>query len=373
LTSDRSGGFLDESAALGRRDPRGMIGHIGQLPRQLRSGWQISRALELSDAHRAAKAVAVLGMGGSAAAGDIARGVFSDLLSVPLISVRDYELPAWVDRENLVIAVSHSGATEETISALTSALERRCPVAVITTGGPVGDVAARAGLPRLVYPNESEPRAALGYTLALLCGLLERAGMLRIGEAEIEAAAGAVEAVVAADGPHATTDISTAKQLAWSLVGRLPVIEAAGFLAPVARRWRTQLNENAKSTAIAEELPEATHNSIVGYEQPELLRDHAYYVFLASPLDHERSARRATVSAELLTQLGISYQVVAVSGEGRLAQACAAIALGDYVSAYLALLYGLDPTPVDAIAHVKRSLTDDIDADEDAYEEADEE
>jgi glucose/mannose-6-phosphate isomerase len=372
MTSERSGSLLDESAALGRRDPRGMIGLIGELPRQIRMGWQISRGLALADAHRSAKAVAVLGMGGSAAAGDIVRGVFSDRLSVPLVSVRDYELPAWVGRETLVVAVSHSGATEETISALTTALERRCPVAVITTGGPLGEVAARANLPRLVYANESEPRAALGYTLALLCGLLERAGLLALTEAEIEAAAVAVDGVVAADGPHAATDISTAKQLAWSLVGRLPVVEAAGFLAPVARRWRTQLNENAKSTALAEELPEATHNSVVGYEQPEILRDHAYYVFLASPLDHPRSARRQTVSAELLTTLSISHQVIPVAGEGRLAQACAAIALGDYVSAYLALLYGIDPTPVDAIGHIKRSLTDDVDADADAADDPEE-
>lgn len=364
-TTGAKAGFLDEQAALGRRDPRGMIELIGRLPDQLRRGWQISRELVLDDAHRAAKAVAVVGMGGSAAAGDIVRGVFSDRLSVPLVSVRDYELPVWVDRQTLVIAASHSGATEETIAAFASALERRCPVAVITTGGPLGDVAASADLRRLIYPNESEPRAALGYGVGLLCGLLERAGKLELGDAEIEAAAAAIEVVVASDGPVAATDTSVAKQLAWSLVGRLPVVEGSGFLAPVARRWRTQLNENAKSTAIAEELPEATHNSVVGYEQPEMLRDNTFYVFLASPLDHPRSARRANVSTELLTAVGISHQVVPVGGEGRLAQALAAVALGDYVSAYLALLYGVDPTPVDAISHVKRSLTDDDEAEQD--------
>lgn len=360
-----AGNFLDERAALGRRDPGGMAALVGRLPDQLRRAWQISRKLSLSDAHRAARAVAVVGMGGSGAAADIVRGVFSDRLSVPLVSVRDYELPAWVRRETLVVAASHSGATEETIAAFSSALERRCPVAVITTGGPLGDVAARADLPRLTYPNESLPRAALGYGLGLLIGLLERAGMLAVGDDEIEAAAAAMESVTATDGPDAPTDASTAKQLAWSLVGRLPVIEASGFLAPVARRWRAQLNENAKSTAIAEELPEATHNSVVGYEQPELLRDNALHVFLASPLDHPRSARRATVSAELLSALGISHQVVPVPGEGRLAQVCAAIALGDYVSVYLALLYGVDPTPIDAISHVKRRLSDDDEAEED--------
>lgn len=365
MTTANSGSFLDEGTALGRRDPRGMLELVERMPQQLRRGWTISRELTFSDAHRAARAVAVVGMGGSAAAGDIVRGVLGDSLRVPLVSVRDYELPAWVGPDTLVVAASHSGATEETISAFSAALERRCPVAVITTGGPLGEVAARADLPRLVYPNESEPRAALGYGLALLLGLMERAGFLDIGDADIEAAAAAMEQVASSDGPHAATDTSTAKQLAWSLVGRLPVIVGSGHLAPVARRWRTQLNENAKSTALADELPEATHNSVVGYEQPESLRDNAFYVFLASTQDHPRNSRRATLSTELLRDLNVSHQVVPVAGDGRLAQACAAIALGDFVSVYLALLYGIDPTPVDAIGHVKRSLSADDEADED--------
>ena len=188
---------------------------------------------------------------------------------MPLVSVRDYELPAWVGPETLVVAASHSGATEETISAFSAALSLRCPSAVITAGGPLGDVARRVQLPSLFYPDESPPRAALGYGLLLLAGLLERAGLLDLTDAEVEAAAHAVEQVVAANGPEVPTEQNVAKQLGWALVGRLPIVEAAGFLAPVARRWKAQINENSKSSALAEELPEATHNAVVGYEQPE--------------------------------------------------------------------------------------------------------
>jgi glucose/mannose-6-phosphate isomerase len=349
--------ILDEATALGRRDPGGMVGRIAEFPRQLRKAWSISRGLTLPESHRSARAVAVVGMGGSAICGDLVRGIYADRLRVPLISVRDYELPAWVGSDTLVLAVSHSGGTEETISALSTALERRCPVAVITTGGPLGDVAARVNLPRLLYPDESMPRAALGYTLMLTCGLLERAGMLDIPEHEIDEAVAATNAVVDACSPDAPTGGNTAKQLAWTLVDRLPIIEASGFLAAVARRWKTQINENAKSIAAAEELPEATHNAVVGYEQPETLRDHLYVVFLASSSDHPRNSLRASLSTELLATAGISYQVVPIGGDGRLGQACAAICLGDYVSAYLALLYGVDPTPVEAIAHVKSGLS----------------
>lgn len=359
------GSVLDEVAALDRRDPAGMLRQIGALPAQMEAAWNLTRELRLSEAHTAARAVAVLGMGGSAIAGDLVRGIFAERLRRPLVSVRDYELPAWVDRETLVVAVSHSGSTEETINALSAALERRCPVVAITTGGPLGDVAERVDLPRLIYPDAGAPRAALGYTLVLLAGLLERAGMLELSEAEVRAAAVASVTVGRACGPDVATEGNLAKQLAWTLVDRLPVVEAAGYLAPVARRWKAQLNENAKSAAVAEELPEATHNTVVGYEHPDTLRDHLYVVFLTGSFDHPRNSRRLSLSTELLAAAGIAYQVLPLGGDSRLEQACWAISLGDYVSVYLALLYGIDPGPVEAIAHVKAGMQAADEEDED--------
>ncbi|MDQ3937157.1 MAG: bifunctional phosphoglucose/phosphomannose isomerase [Chloroflexota bacterium] len=356
---------LDQVAALGRRDPGGMIGRIADLPRQMRTAWGLTRELSLPQGYRGVDAVAVLGMGGSAIAGDLVRGIYLDQLRVPLVSVRDYELPAWVGRETLVVAVSHSGATEETINALSSALERRCPVVALTTGGPLGDVARRVALPHVLYPDEGAPRTALGYTMVLLAGVLERAGLVDITESEIGDAAEASAAVARSCGPDASTEGNLAKQLAWTLVDRLSLVQASGFLAPVARRWKTQLNENAKSMAVADELPEATHNTVVGYEHPDTLRDHLYVVFLASSSDHPRNSKRLSLSTEILAAAGIAYQVVPVGGEDRLGQACSAITLGDYVSAYLALLYGVDPTPVEAISHVKMGMAAADRADED--------
>lgn len=361
IPDDASGGILDDAKARASRDAADMLGRIAKLADQLTTAWALSRDVELADRHHQANAVALLGMGGSAIAGDLVRGVFADRLTVPLVSVRDYELPAWVDQRTLVVAASHSGATEETISALSAALERRCPVAVITTGGPIGEVAARANLPRLVYPDGGPPRAALGYGFGLLAGLLERAGMLALSEREIVAAAGEVSSVVAACGPDTPTDSNLAKQLAWTLLDRLPVIEASGCLAPVARRWKTQLNENGKSAAVAEELPEATHNAVVGYIQPEDLRDHLFVVFLAGMTDHPRNSRRAALSTELLDEARIGHQQVALPGADCLSAAWSGIAVGDFVSTYLALLYGIDPTPVDAIGQVKSRLAGEVD------------
>ncbi|MGZ8313450.1 MAG: SIS domain-containing protein [Allosphingosinicella sp.] len=354
--STESAGLLEDADALRRRDPRGMLGSIAAFPEQMAKAWQLTRELALPEGHSTVRSAALVGMGGSAACGDLVRAIFSDRLRVPLVSVRDYELPAWVGEHTLVIAVSHSGATEETIAALGQALERRCPVAVITTGGPIGDVAAHVDLPRLIYANETPPRAALGYTLVLLSGLLERAGLLVLGEDEIREAileARSVGASCAGEVPAAS---NLAKQLAWSMLDRLPVIEGSGFMAAVARRWKTQINENANSAAAAEELPEATHNTVVGYEQPETLRDHQYVLFLTSPADAPRNRERARLSSELLDASRIDHRRVSFEGRSRLAQACAAISLGDYVSFYLAMLYGVDPSVTESLALVKATM-----------------
>ena len=355
--STDTGRVLEDAASITRRDPGTMLAKIGRFPDQMDAAWTISRSLELADRYRSAHAVAVLGMGGSAVCGDLVRAIFGDRLSVPLVSVRDYELPAWVGPETLVVAVSHSGATEETIAALGSALERRCPVAVITTGGPIGEVAARVKLPRLVYLNETPPRASLGYTMILLAGLLERAGMLDLPEAEVAGAVEAARSVSRSCGADMATDANLAKQLAWSLLDRLPVIEGSGVMAAVARRWKTQLNENSNSAATAEELPEATHNAVVGYDQPDTLRDHHYFVFLEGTVDNPRNSRRARLSREMLDTFGMAHRNVLFDQPGRFAQACAATSLGDYVSFYLALLYGADPSATPALTLVKETLS----------------
>ena len=349
--------LLEDLESLRRRDPGGMLGAIAAFPDQMAAAWRLSRELDLPERHRSATSAVVLGMGGSAVAGDLVRAIFSDRLRVPLLSVRDYDLPAWVGPDTLVIASSHSGATEETITALSTALERRCPVAAITTGGPIGEVAKQVDLPRILYPNEAPPRASLGYGLMSLAGLLERAGVLELSDAEVEEAIAGSRSVAtscAADVPAAT---NLAKQLAWSVLDRLPVIEGSGFMAAVARRWKTQINENANSAAAAEELPEATHNTVVGYEQPETLRDSQYVVFLASAADAPRNRERARLSSELLNISGIDHQRVTLDGSSSLAQACAALSLGDYVSFYLALLYGVDPSVTDSLTLIKTSMS----------------
>jgi glucose/mannose-6-phosphate isomerase len=356
------GGVLDDRAVLAGYDGGDMLGVIAGLPSQLETGWQLTRDLELPAGSSEVTAVVVIGMGGSAIGADLVRAIYADRLRVPIVAVRDYDLPAFAGPRTLVVACSYSGATEETLSALAQAIQRGCPLAAITTGGPLLTVAERAGVPLLAFPGGGQPRASVGYGTILLAGLLERAGLLVLDGLQVAGAAAAARSMAERCAPEVETDANPAKRLAWSLVDRLPIVEGGGFLAAVARRWKTQLNENGKSTAAFEELPEATHNAVVGYAQPASIHERMFVVFLESPDEHPQISRRLSLSAELLAEHQIPHEVVAVGGIGRLAQAFSTIVLGDFVSVYLGILYGLDPTPVEAIARLKRRLAEtDVD------------
>jgi glucose/mannose-6-phosphate isomerase len=354
MTLPDGANILDDAAAMSRADSQDMLGRVAGLADQVVEGWRISRQLELPwDRPRS---VALLGMGGSAIAGDLVKAIWADRIDAPMEVLRGYELPAWVGPDTLVIASSKSGATEETLRQLETALARRCPVVCISTGGALRRVAEAASLPLAVLPHGGAPRASVGWSLGIVAGILERAGVLELDEAEIETAARVTREAAGRCAPDVPTADNPAKQLAWSLVDRFALISAAGFLAPVARRWKTQLNENSKAVAVFEELPEATHNTVVGLEQPESLRDHLAVVLLRSELDHPRNALRAQLVADVMDTGHIWHATIETSGTSRLGHALSGIVTGDYVSVYTAFMYGVDPTPIVVIDHIKEQL-----------------
>jgi glucose/mannose-6-phosphate isomerase len=159
-------------------------------------------------------------------------------------------------------------------------------------------------------------------------------------------------------GPKVPTVRNAAKQLALQLEGRLPIIYGAGFLAAVANRWKTQLNENSKHWAFFEALPELNHNAVVGFGIPQAVRYRATVLMLRSNLDHPRVQARWEVTRELLARESVAAEGIQGRGEGALAQMLSLIHFGDYVSFYLAMLNGADPTPVETIAFLKQRLAE---------------
>ncbi|MFN2484813.1 MAG: bifunctional phosphoglucose/phosphomannose isomerase [Candidatus Limnocylindria bacterium] len=346
---------LDDPAVLQRIDPQKMRECVAEIPTQLRTARRVGAAAELNAAHRAAKRVLVVGMGGSAIGADLVAAAAGDRLRVPLSVHRDYGLPGWVDEATLVVAASHSGDTAETLSGARAALERGAPLAVIATGGALGRLARDARLPYLRYDAPGQPRAAIGFGVGLLHELLDSAGLLE-GPDRLGDVAEDVETLLGRIGPSIDTAENPAKELAWAIFGRIPVIYGAGPMAAVARRWATQFNENAKAWAFHEPMPEANHNAIEGTLNPREQGDALYVVELRSADESPEVAPRYQVVEELLAERSTNRTAVWAEGRSPLGRVVSAVTLGDMVSVYLAILYQTDPTPVTLLSMLKERL-----------------
>jgi glucose/mannose-6-phosphate isomerase len=347
---------LDDIALLQRMDPGEMGRRISELPAQCREARSLAQKHSLPDDYGQAEAIVILGLGGSAIGGDLVRVLVRDECPVPIFVNRDYDLPGFVNNRTLVVASSYSGNTEETLAAFHATLERGAMPLAITTGGQLGEICKRKSLPQITFDYESQPRAALGYSLVIILTVLQELGLVTDRSEHLDEAIRTMEQLQAQLAVTVPETSNPAKQLARRLEGRLAVFYGAGHLAEVARRWKCQSNENSKSWAFWEVLPELNHNAVVGYEFPESLAPNVHVLMLASDLYPPRHQVRMEVTAEILAQKGIAYEVLHIQGKNHLSQILWAIHFGDFVSYYLAALHGADPTPVATIAYLKQRL-----------------
>lgn len=293
-----------------------------------------------------ASGVLVCGMGGSAIGADLARAAFGPRLQRPLATVRDYALPAGTRSDRVVLCSSYSGNTEETLDCFVAAGELGARRVVATTGGRLGAEAREAGVPVIPMPAALQPRAAFAYTFVAAA---EVAAIAKAGPSlrdEIEAAARRL-------GERADELADRAAELAARLDGATPVIYGADLTAPLAYRWKTQMNENAKMHAFAHQLPEMDHNEIVGWTGAGAP---FAAVFLADPDQHPRKRQRIELTAELIAPGAADVVTVQTEGETRTERVLAGVMLGDLVSLELAALRDVDPTPVDVIERLKDEL-----------------
>lgn len=349
---------LDDVQSYAALDPADMLGRILDMGNQVSEAWRLASAFSLPPACRAAKAVLVLGMGGSAIGGDLARTIAARSGSVPVIVSREYDLPGWVNPETLVVVSSYSGATEETLSATEQALEHGALMLALTTGGRLAQLGRERGFPVLQFAYPAQPRAALGYSLFLLLGVLVRLGMLPGDQVDLASAQEAVRQTIEQLRPEVPAAQNRAKQLAQTLQGKLPVVYGGDILSEVARRWKGQFNENSKNWAFFEQLSELNHNAVVGYEFPRDMLSSLVVIQLTSSLNHPRILLREQITQELLAQVGVRHEVMAASGHDALAHMLSSIVQGDFVSYYLALLNGADPYTVEVINYLKSRLAE---------------
>lgn len=336
-------------------DSEDMLAATAGLPEQLAEAATVARAVPGLPGAAGISSVVVAGMGGSGVAGEVLRGVGEPELAVPLVLVADYRLPAFVGSSTLVFAVSFSGETEEVLEVAESAASCGARLVAITGGGRLAGIVDEAGgavFP--VLPGIPEPRAGIGATVAPLLVACERLGLLGgVGHA-IDAAVAQLQrrrdTLVAGGG--------VAADLARSIGRTIPLVQgAAGIGAVAARRWKTQVNENAKAPAFFSVQPEWCHNEVCGFGQSgDITRQVTTIVSLRTAFDHERSVLRSALVRELVGEAVAGILEVSAEGSGALAQLFDLVMIGDFVSLHLAAHDGIDPGPVPVLVEVKRRL-----------------
>lgn len=302
-----------------------------------------------------ANALIVCGMGGSAIGADLAAAALGSRLRKPLHVVRGYDLPGWVTAESAVLISSYSGGTEETLSCYEQATQRGCKIFVTSSGGRVSEIAHAAGHPVIGLPGIFQPRAAVAYGVVATVEIAIATGIVDAAvRGELAAASGTLREQVEDWRPEAAED-ALPKRLARAAYGRVAAIYGAGLTAPLAYRWRCQINENAKLPATEYALPEANHNEICGWDGAgEVVEQTAW--FLRDADQHEREHRRIELTAEIASAHGAFAEVIDTVGDTRFDRLFASILLGDLMSLYLAVLRGVDPSPVPVIEGLKDSL-----------------
>jgi glucose/mannose-6-phosphate isomerase len=339
--------------AIARIDPTDQLTDVLALPEHLRDAlWKVESAgLEPWDSPGG---LIVAGMGGSAVGGRLARAILGDHASRPLLPARDYGLPPWTTSDTTVLCSSYSGETEETLACFEAAGVIGAKRVVVTSGGRLAELARSEGVPVLPVAGGLQPRAAVGY---LTVAALEVAAACGVGPrmtSEIDVASEHLEQLVIAWGPEGPDD-GDVKALARALHGTVPVIAGAGLTAPLAHRFKAQVNENAKSPAFAAELPELDHNEIVGWSgAAEFGRFSA--VFLDDCDTHPRVKERIELTARLIAPGAAGVHRVHSRGQTTAERVLSLVLLADLTSIYLAALRGVDPRAVESLDRLRAEL-----------------
>jgi glucose/mannose-6-phosphate isomerase len=348
---------LDDLGAIKKIDSRGMLGFIRSFPEQIEEAMRIAEDVDIDSFNP--YQIVIAGVGGSAIGGDILASWLFKRIKIPIFVNRAYKLPSFVGENTLLFAVSYSGNTEETLSLFEESLKKRCRVIAITSGGKLGERCNNENAVLISIPTGKPPRAAVAYLFMPIVVVLKKLGLYE-SEGEVAVAIQNLKALRERLVPKNPTKANPAKQIALQLLNETPIIYGLAIFNAIARRWQTQLNENAKVLSWHGTFPEMNHNEIEAWANdfnPKrftavLLRDN----FL---LDTRLQKRvRLTKDSILEKHAKNVIEVVAKGGDEKdyLARMLYAMYLGDYVSIYLAILRGIDPTPVKTIETFKSDL-----------------
>jgi len=347
--------ILDQPEKVKKIDKSNMLGHLMKTPDYCRDA--INRAKQVKVPEKVKpKNIIIAGMGGSAIGGETLQDWLRDELPIPIQVCNDYTLPAYANKDTLFLANSYSGNTEETLSAFLDAIRRKCTTITITSGGHLLSFSKQLQVPHVTIPSQLPPRVAIPYLFFSLPVLMERMKLLPSVDENLQETIQVLEKVGEENSPEIPTEDNPSKKLALELVETIPIIYGFRQYQSVAHRLKTQFNENSKVPSKHDVFPELNHNETVGWEAPETLTKN-YSVLLIRDSDEPPEIRhRIETTKSLVLHKAKKVLEIHARGEGKLAKMFSVLRIGDFMSVYLAVLQGVDPTPVKIIDEVKKEL-----------------
>ena len=320
-------------------DKSNMLKAIEDFPKQCKDAMTLANGISVSGK---INKIIIAGMGGSAVGGDLLKHYMQDS-KIPIVTIRDYVLPNYVDENTLVFAVSYSGNTEETLSAFEDAKKKGAKIIAVTSGGKLAALSKKT----IKIPSGLQPRAAVGYLFFPVLGVVANMGLAKNADRD------AKEMIEVLSSTKEFSD--KGMQIAKNIGNKIPVIYASEQFAVCAYRWKTQFNENSKTPAFCHTFSELNHNEIVGYQT--MPKDMFHTFFIRDETDNPRIKKRMEITKDILSTK-CSVEEVYTKGKGMLAKLFSALYYADFASYYLALQKKIDPSPVVVIENLKKKLAD---------------
>ncbi len=339
-------------------DKSDMLGLLLDFPQQCKAAKTIAESAKVLFENKPFNKIAFVGMGGSAVGSDLVRSYLYSECKTPIVVLREYTLPAYVDSSTLVFVSSYSGNTEETLSAYASAKEKGSALIVVSSGGRLKENAKSDNITFIEIPGNLPPRCALGYLSIIPLCILAKLGLINDVGPYINQAVNVLEELKNKSlNPRIGQKDNIAKSIALRLFNKFTVIYSASIYFDVcATRMRGQLAENSKSLSSSHLFPEMNHNEIVGWQNPKKTFKDFVVVMLRDKDMHPRVAKRMDITEDILKKEGVAIIEIWSRGQDLLSRIFSLIYMADFVSLYLAILYGIDPTPVERVTYLKKEL-----------------
>jgi glucose/mannose-6-phosphate isomerase len=347
--------ILDQPEKFKKIDKSDMLYHLMKTPDYCLDAINRAKQIKIPEEIKP-KNIVIAGMGGSAIGGEIFKDWLMDELPIPVEVCRDYILPAYANEDTLFFANSYSGNTEETLSTFLEALRRKCLAITITSGGHLLSFSKELHVPYISIPTQLPPRVAIPYLFFSLPILMKRINLLPRLEKELREAIHVLKKVGNINSPQNISRNNPAKKLALEILGTMPVIYGFRQYQSIAHRLKTQFNENSKILSKYDVFPELNHNETVGWEAPDIITKKYSIILIRDPDEPPEIRFRIETTKSLVLQKANKVFEIHAQGEGKLAKMFSVLGVGDFTSVYLAILQGVDPTPVKIIDEVKREL-----------------